>query len=139
MTEFRGKPAYLQLADTLRRRIETGEIPNGAPLPSAAELMKEFSVSSTVVKNGISVLRTDGLVVGHQGKAVFAQYPPVVAPPPWATPLVDAAHALADLVQEMAEGLRVEPAKAREVLSTWRAASEQLPEPLRAGLGRDRG
>ncbi|MCI3276245.1 winged helix-turn-helix domain-containing protein [Streptomyces cylindrosporus] len=134
MTEFRGKPAYLQLADTLRGRIESGKIPNGAPLPSAAELMKEFGVSSTVVKNGISVLRSEGLVLGHQGKAVFAQYPPVITPPPWAPPLVDAAHGLAEVVQEIAEGLPVDTAKARDALAAWRAAGEQLPQPLRAGL-----
>ena len=133
MTEFRGKPAYLQLAENLRRRIENGEIPNGAPLPSAAMLMDEFKVSSTVVKNGISLLRAEGLVVGHQGKGVFAQYPPVIAPPSWAPPVVDAARALAELVQEVAEGRAVEAAKAREALAVWRTAGAQLPESLRVG------
>jgi len=133
MTEFRGKPAYRQLAESLQGRIENGEIPNGAPLPSAAALMNEFGVSSTVVKNGISVLRAEGLVVGHQGKGVFAQYPPVTAPPSWAPPVVDAAHALADLVQEIAEGRPVEPAKASDAVAAWRSASEQLPESLRGG------
>ncbi|MCX5332100.1 GntR family transcriptional regulator [Streptomyces sp. NBC_00140] len=131
MTEFRGKPAYRQLAETLRRRIESGEIPNGAALPSAAELMSEFGVSSTVVKNGISLLRGDGLVVGHQGKAVFAQYPPDVPVPPWATPVIDAARDLADLVQKITEGGPVEFGKAQRALEAWRAAGEQLPESLR--------
>ncbi|WP_262063966.1 winged helix-turn-helix domain-containing protein [Streptomyces sp. STR69] len=130
MTEFRGKPAYRQLADYLRERIKSGEIPNGAPLPSAAELMNQFEVSSTVVKNGISVLRAEGFVVGHQGKAVYAQNPPLTPLPEWAPPVIDAAHALAGLVEEIAEGHPVEPSKARDALTAWHAVSEQLPESL---------
>lgn len=68
MTEFRGQPAYLQLADDLRERIRSGKLATGAALPSAQELIATSGASSTVVKNAVSLLRAEGYVVGHQGK-----------------------------------------------------------------------
>jgi DNA-binding GntR family transcriptional regulator len=71
--EKSGHPAYLQLADQLRAMIRSGELPDGAALPSTAQLVNQYEVSTSVVKAAISVLRTEGLVVGQQGKGVFAQ------------------------------------------------------------------
>jgi GntR family transcriptional regulator len=73
--EKSGRPAYLQLADALRTQIRSGELPDGVALPSTAQLVKHHGVSTSVVKAAISVLRTEGYVVGQQGKAVFARSP----------------------------------------------------------------
>ncbi|WP_419156110.1 HTH domain-containing protein [Streptomyces canus] len=53
------------------RSATTGGNPYHHEDHSAAELMKEFGVSSAVVKNGISALRSEGLVLGNQGKGVL--------------------------------------------------------------------
>lgn len=131
MAKVAGQPSYLQLAAELQRRIETGEIPNGHPLPSAPELMSEFSVSSTVVKNGIAVLKSQGLVVGHQGKARFAQYPPLQPPPPWAVALAAAGREMNVVLRDVAAGEDVEAQRLDQVLQAWQDATANVPEHVR--------
>ncbi|MEV4072025.1 winged helix-turn-helix domain-containing protein [Nonomuraea fuscirosea] len=73
MVEKTGQPGYLQIADDLRTQIRTGSLAPGAALPSTAQLCKRYDVSASVVKAAISVLRTEGLIVGQQGKGVFVR------------------------------------------------------------------
>ncbi|GAA3152442.1 winged helix-turn-helix domain-containing protein [Nonomuraea roseoviolacea] len=73
MVEKTGRPGYLQIADDLRRQIRTGSLAPGAALPSTAQLCQRYDVSASVVKAAISVLRTENLVVGQQGKGVFVR------------------------------------------------------------------
>lgn len=60
------------IADDLRRRIETGEFPPGARLPSESELTRHHSVSRTVVREAIAQLRSDGLIETRKGSGVYA-------------------------------------------------------------------
>lgn len=73
MVNKTGRPGYLQIADELRRQIASGRLAVGDALPSLAELAKQYEASIGVVKSAISVLRTEGLVVGQQGKGVFVR------------------------------------------------------------------
>ncbi|MFI0406119.1 winged helix-turn-helix domain-containing protein [Actinomadura sp. 3N508] len=73
MVERTGRPGYLQIADDLRQQIRDGRLPPGRSLPSTAKLGDEYKVSAGVVKAAISVLRTEGLVIGQQGKGVFVR------------------------------------------------------------------
>lgn len=73
MTITPGRPAYVQVAADLRHQIRTGMLPVGAQLPSMAQLSATYSVSSTVIRDALSELRRDGLIVGQQGKGVFVQ------------------------------------------------------------------
>lgn len=73
MVEKTGRPGYLQIADDLRTQIRTGSLEPGAALPSTVQLCQRYDVSASVVKAAISVLRTEGLVVGQQGKGVFVR------------------------------------------------------------------
>ncbi|MCC5582102.1 winged helix-turn-helix transcriptional regulator [Microtetraspora sp. AC03309] len=82
MVEKTGRPAYLQIVDELRAQIRAGSLPPGTALPSIAQLCERFEVSASVVKSAISVLRTEGLVVGQQGKGVFVREAPASAPEP---------------------------------------------------------
>jgi len=75
MIEKTGRPAYMQIADELRRQIRSGSLPPGTALPSITQLCRRYDVSASVVKAAISVLRTEGLIVGQQGKGVFVRYP----------------------------------------------------------------
>lgn len=64
---------YVQLADVLRERIRSGEIPVGRRLPSQAELEAETggAVSRRTIKSALQVLVDEGLVQGVPGKGVF--------------------------------------------------------------------
>lgn len=68
---------YRQIADDLRARIESGEYPSGAQLPTKAELMKQHSASLATVDHAIDVLRGWGLVETRQGVGTFARRPPL--------------------------------------------------------------
>ncbi|MGC4953866.1 winged helix-turn-helix domain-containing protein [Actinomadura citrea] len=73
MVRRTGQPGYLQIADDLRRQIQDGHLAAGESLPSIARLREDYEVSAGVVKAAISVLRTEGLVIGQQGKGVFVR------------------------------------------------------------------
>lgn len=111
--------SYREVADKLREQIEHGDIPIGTPLPSASELMGQFGVSSTVIKNAMILLRSTGHTEGQQGKAVFAKLP---SGPEWLPDLVDAGEALADLAASSDK-----PGGA-DVLSRWKEAMKNVPE-----------
>ncbi|MET8643961.1 GntR family transcriptional regulator [Streptomyces sp. NPDC057746] len=72
-------PLYVQLANVLRDRIRSGEIPVGRRLPSQSELEAETGglVSRRTIKSALELLAAEGLVQGVQGKGVF-----VIALPP---------------------------------------------------------
>ncbi|MEU9891666.1 winged helix-turn-helix domain-containing protein [Sphaerisporangium sp. NPDC051017] len=73
MVQNTGRPGYLQIADELREQIKSGALPAGRALPSIAQLCQRYEVSASVVKSAISVLRTEGYVIGQQGKGVFVR------------------------------------------------------------------
>ena len=79
MTDWSGRPAYAQVADTLRTDIRQGRYAPGSQLPSYEALMKQHGVSITVVRSAVRELKTEGLVYTHQGKGAFVRDP---LPPP---------------------------------------------------------
>ncbi|GGO98632.1 GntR family transcriptional regulator [Wenjunlia tyrosinilytica] len=54
---------YRQLADDLRRRINSGEYPSGTTLPRIIDLMEIYSLSRQTVRDAIGELADEGLVV----------------------------------------------------------------------------
>ncbi|WP_406387054.1 winged helix-turn-helix domain-containing protein [Streptomyces sp. NBC_00211] len=139
MTEFRGQPAYLQLADDLRERIRSGKLAAGAALPSAQELIASSGASSTVVKNAVSLLRAEGYVVGHQGKGVFAQFPPRLADhsrgaADWALPLLLAGLEVEAALRQSLGKSGTGPADGEAALEHWREAFDSLPASVKDRL-----
>lgn len=65
------KPKWEQLADDIRAQIESGELAPGDKLPSTAQLRQQYNVSTTVVRQAILVLQTQGWVQGVHGLGVF--------------------------------------------------------------------
>lgn len=63
----------LDLVDALGERIRTGTYAVGARLPTEAEIIDEFGVSRTVVRDAISRLQTTGQVVTRHGIGSFVQ------------------------------------------------------------------
>jgi GntR family transcriptional regulator len=60
-------PFYLQVAETLRRRILTDEYPEGGFIPSALELEKEFGVSNITIRKALEILSQDGVLARKRG------------------------------------------------------------------------
>ncbi|OKH78704.1 FadR/GntR family transcriptional regulator [Mycolicibacterium mageritense] len=55
----------------LKDKILAGDLPPGHKLPSEAELIDEFGVSRTVVREAVTRLRAEGLVETFQGRGSF--------------------------------------------------------------------
>ena len=66
-------PLYTQLADILRERIKSGELPPRSLVPSESYLQQEQGVSRGTVRAAISILRDEGLVVTITGRGTFVR------------------------------------------------------------------
>jgi GntR family transcriptional regulator len=66
-------PLYTQLADILRERIKSGELPPRSLVPSESYLQQEQGVSRGTVRTAISILRDEGLVVTITGRGTFVR------------------------------------------------------------------
>jgi GntR family transcriptional regulator len=55
-------PLYRKLYHAMRQRIERGALTIGAPLPSEAELSREFSASRITVRHALRLLEAEGFV-----------------------------------------------------------------------------
>ncbi len=67
------RAVYKQIADRLRDLIASGELAGGEKLPSESALMREYDVSQGTVRQALSVLRGEGLVVAEHGRGVFVR------------------------------------------------------------------
>lgn len=74
-----GRPAYLQLAELLRRAIRDGTYPVGERLPSTRQLTDTHRVSLTTARRAVEELRRDGVIVGQQGAGIFVKAVPAAA------------------------------------------------------------
>lgn len=68
-------PLYRQIADDLRREIDSGERQPGAQLPTEDELMKRYHASRNTARNAIKELTTLGLVNTQHGRGTFVTEP----------------------------------------------------------------
>ena len=55
-------PAYRLVAEAIERRILSGTIRPGEPIGTEAELVKQFGVNRSTVREGIRLLEHDGLI-----------------------------------------------------------------------------
>lgn len=69
--DITSQPLYLQIEDSLRRRIEYGELKAGSQIPTELELEEAFQVSRTTVRTAITNLVNDGLLCRVQGRGTF--------------------------------------------------------------------
>jgi GntR family transcriptional regulator len=70
------RPVYQQLADSLRARILSGELPPGSLLPSESELIHEYGISRGPIRQAVAQLKAEGLVDVRQGRGVFVRRRP---------------------------------------------------------------
>lgn len=82
MIEYRGRPGigslmpehtpdYERVANDIRSKIRTGELPAGTQLPTKTRLMDLYEVGGSAVDTAMLLLRNEGYVIGHQGKGRF--------------------------------------------------------------------
>ena len=73
--DYRPRTLANELAQRLSTRILEGQYPPGAKLPREADLMREFGVSRTVVREAISGLQAGGKVETRHGVGTFVLSP----------------------------------------------------------------
>ena len=65
------EPLFAHIAAELRKRIDTGEIPPGRPIPSKKRLVQEFEVAEGTVERAIQELKREGRLITVIGKGLF--------------------------------------------------------------------
>lgn len=68
-------PLYYQLAEALKKMLETGALGPGARFPSEREIAEEFGVSRTVIRPALDILASDGAIVRIRGSGTFVASP----------------------------------------------------------------
>ncbi|WP_432561278.1 FadR/GntR family transcriptional regulator [Kineococcus sp. SYSU DK003] len=118
------------LVDVLRARIVEGELAPGRPVPSESELVEEFGVSRTVVREAMSRLQAAGFVETHRGRGSFV----LARPSGQAFGIdVDRLRSAADRVELLEFRLAVETEAA--ALAATRRGPDQLAAVQRAAKG----
>ncbi|WP_446898445.1 GntR family transcriptional regulator [Clostridium sp. LBM24168] len=69
---------YIQIKNILAYRIEKGIWTLGDLIPTEQELMKEFNVSRTTIRQAISLLVQDGFLEKKQGKGTVVKHPHIM-------------------------------------------------------------
>ena len=70
-----GVPPYLAIAAALRARIESGELPAGAMLPSITRISQEWDVAKVTAAKALKELRSEGLTRSVPGWGTFVAGP----------------------------------------------------------------
>lgn len=65
------RPMYQEIADTIRRQIDAGELKPGEQLPTELELRAEFGASRNTIRDAIKRLSALGLIETRPGKGTF--------------------------------------------------------------------
>lgn len=67
------RPAYLQLAEELRNRIQSGVYPPGGAVPSEAQLVQETGLGRNTVRAALEVLVSEGLLLKRRGRSTVVR------------------------------------------------------------------
>jgi GntR family transcriptional regulator len=70
------RPPYRQIADQLRADIYGHVLAPGDQLPSERELVERYGTAHQTVRQAISLLKAEGLVIGRAGRGVFVRERP---------------------------------------------------------------
>jgi DNA-binding GntR family transcriptional regulator len=66
-TVQRPDPPYIQIVNDIKRRISSGELPDGALVPSTRQLAKDWGVALPTAAKALTRLQTEGLVEARAG------------------------------------------------------------------------
>lgn len=74
------RPLYVQLADVIAKKIQSGELTPDRPIPSENHLAEEYGVARLTARRTAQELRERGLIVTVRGKGSFVvEQPPTDA------------------------------------------------------------
>lgn len=73
-----GVPAYRQIQNSIRKRIESGELQVGDLVPPERELSKLHKVSLMTARHAVASLEQEGLVERRQGVGTFVSKPKIL-------------------------------------------------------------
>jgi GntR family transcriptional regulator len=73
-----GVPLYIQIRNLLREQIRLGEWQADEPMPTEDQLVAHFGVSRTTVRQAMTDLAREGLIVRKAGRGTFARQPLMV-------------------------------------------------------------
>jgi DNA-binding FadR family transcriptional regulator len=68
-------PAYQKVADAIEREIVNGRIKPGQPIGTEFELVRQFGVNRSTVREGIRVLEEGGLIQRDSSRRLYACLP----------------------------------------------------------------
>lgn len=69
------EPIYRQIQNAIRRRIDSGQLKPGNPVPSERELARLHKVSLMTARHALSELARDGIVERRHGAGTFVAQP----------------------------------------------------------------
>jgi GntR family transcriptional regulator len=67
-----GVPPYQVIADSLRARIDSNELPPGAMLPSITRISEDWGVSEITAGKALKLLHSEGLTRIDEGETFVA-------------------------------------------------------------------
>ncbi len=70
------RPVFRQIADLLREDIQSGQLPEGARLPSERELMDTYGAARGTVRQAVALLKAEGLILTQHGRGGFVRNRP---------------------------------------------------------------
>jgi molybdate-binding protein/DNA-binding transcriptional regulator YhcF (GntR family) len=88
MSQSSTTPIYLQIAETIRRQILSGELTTGSRLPAMRTVARHWGCTPGTVSRAYAVLTREGLVSGHRGQGTMVEGDVMEAPQPawgWAS------------------------------------------------------
>lgn len=66
-------PLYFQIAEDIRKQIESGHIEHGQQIPTEKELEEMFGVSRTTIRQALADLTRDGLLERKRGQGTYVR------------------------------------------------------------------
>jgi GntR family transcriptional regulator len=72
------RPVFKQIADELRDQIASGVWAPGERIPSESQLIERYGVARMTVRQALSALKAEGLLLAEHGRGVFVRARPVV-------------------------------------------------------------
>jgi GntR family transcriptional regulator len=74
------EPLYIQIADSIARRIQAGDLAAGDRLPSERQLSEELSVSRMTIRQAFDMLADRGLIERQRGIGSVVSSPKLEQP-----------------------------------------------------------
>ena len=122
-------PMYREIAEQLRKQIESGEFGSGAQMPTEQDLQVQHNASRNTIREAIKQLTTLGLVETKPGQGTFV----VPKVPPFVTSLTGTPETAVDYTS----GVFGESGKA--TASPIQVEIQEASDEVAAGLGLEAG